>query len=167
MKKISTIGYERASLDDFIDTLRKAEVDTLLDVRELPISRRKGFAKRALREALHDAGIEYIHEKDLGSPKWLRDDLRKTWNYTKFFSSYNAQLNEHDDLLHDIAQRVSGHVALMCYERNPQECHRRSVADRLQEITGIPPTHLGVHNDERRNADKTPVLDSGKSISST
>ena len=54
-----TIGYERASLDDVVGALRAAGIRTLLDVRELPLSRRAGFSKSPLRAALQEAGIDY------------------------------------------------------------------------------------------------------------
>ena len=62
LKKIVTIGYEGAEVADFLATLSQLGVTTLLDIRELPISRRKGFAKNALREGLLSVGIEYRHE---------------------------------------------------------------------------------------------------------
>jgi hypothetical protein len=45
---LATIGYEGADVDDFVATLRSAGIRRLIDVRELAISRRRGFAKRAL-----------------------------------------------------------------------------------------------------------------------
>lgn len=68
MKQLFTIGYEGAALDDFMRILKAAKVDVLLDVRELAMSRRKGFSKTALGGALTDAGIHYRHEKQPGHP---------------------------------------------------------------------------------------------------
>ena len=82
--RIVTIGYEAASLADFIDTLRLANVDRLLDIRELPTSRRKGFSKSALSAALADAGIGYAHERALGSPRELRHRLREDGDLARF-----------------------------------------------------------------------------------
>jgi uncharacterized protein (DUF488 family) len=66
---LATIGYEGADVDDFVATLRSAGIRRLIDVRELAISRRRGFAKRALSGALADADIEYVHLRGLGDPK--------------------------------------------------------------------------------------------------
>ena len=75
--RLWTIGYERhrthASLTE---ALHGAGVERLLDVRELPLSRRRGFSKRALAAALGAAGIRYDHERALGNPKPLRDLYR-------------------------------------------------------------------------------------------
>jgi len=64
---LTTIGYEGVSVEAFIGTLARARVTLLLDVRELPSSRRKGFSKTPLSEALREVGIEYRHERALGT----------------------------------------------------------------------------------------------------
>ena len=67
--EICTIGYEKAGLADFIATLRDAAVEMVIDIRELPQSRRAGFSKRQLAASLEEAGIGYTHLKALGTPK--------------------------------------------------------------------------------------------------
>ena len=57
--RILTIGYEGASVEGFLQTLKASGVTQLLDVRELPLSRRKGFSKNALASMLILAGIGY------------------------------------------------------------------------------------------------------------
>src|SRR5438093_11909085 len=66
--RIFTIGYEGATVGEFLDALREAGVERLIDVRALPLSRRPGFSKSPLRAALAEAGIEYVHLKALGTP---------------------------------------------------------------------------------------------------
>jgi hypothetical protein len=58
VEKLFTIGYEGVELKDFITALKAAGATVLLDVRELPISRRRGFSKNALKAALAEAGID-------------------------------------------------------------------------------------------------------------
>lgn len=154
MKKLFTIGYEGAALDDFMRALKTAKIDVLLDVRELPISRRKGFSKTALGGALTQAGIVYRHEKQLGSPRTIRHQLREDGNYSRFFRKFNQHLIEQLTLLETLAEELKGNVALMCYEKNHEECHRLSVADALAELLGKTPIHLGV-DDHAREASKT------------
>ena len=154
MKKLFTIGYEGAMLDDFMRALKIAKVDVLLDIRELPISRRKGFSKTALGGALTKAGIVYRHEKQLGSPKTIRHQLREDGNYSRFFRKFNQHLIEQLTLLETLTEELKGNVALMCYEKNHEECHRRSVADALAELLGKTPIHLGV-DDHARKASET------------
>ena len=94
MKKLFTIGYEGAALGDFVRALKAAEINVLLDVRELPISRRKGFSKTVLGDALTKAGIVYRHEKQLGSPRTIRHRLREDGNYSRFSREFNRHLIE-------------------------------------------------------------------------
>jgi len=153
MKKLFTIGYEGAALDDFMRTLKTAKIDVLLDVRELPISRRKGFSKTALGSALTEAGICYRHEKQLGSPKTIRHQLREDGNYPRFFRKFDRHLIEQSALLETLAEELKGNVALMCYEKDHEECHRLSVANALAELLDKTPIHLGV-DDHAREASK-------------
>ena len=152
MKQIFTIGYEGADLGEFGATLQKAKIDVLLDVRELPISRRRGFSKTALREALQAGGLDYRHERQLGSPKDLRHRLREDKNYRYFFRAFERHLAKQASLLEQLTDELEGNVALMCYERNYQLCHRSAVAQALATLTDLTPNHLGVNNNDPRKA---------------
>ena len=71
-----TLGYEQSEPEDYIRRLQQHGVSVVVDVRDFPISRKRGFSKARLRELLAEAGIDYIHLQTLGAPKDLRDDLR-------------------------------------------------------------------------------------------
>lgn len=146
MKNLYTIGYEGAELSDFIATLHANKVGTLLDVRELPISRRKGFSKGALQSALEAAGIDYRHERSLGSPKPIRHQLHADGDYPQFFRSFTDYLDSQKPLLASLSKELKGGVALMCFERDPATCHRSVVAKQLQTITKLSVKHLGVRD---------------------
>lgn len=146
-----TIGYEGAELSDFLATLRRTGVTTLLDVRELPLSRKKGFSKRALEAAVMSVGIEYRHERGLGSPKRLRTQLHGDGDYKSFFAAFSTYLRAQEPLLKQLAGSLEGGVALMCFERDPATCHRSIVAKRLGQLVGVEARHLGVTHDIRRN----------------
>ena len=80
MKKLFTIGYEGAALDDFMRTLKTAKVDVLLDVRELPMSRRKGFSKTVLGGALTVLALSHIGPEDATrNAPFGNDAMRKTY----------------------------------------------------------------------------------------
>lgn len=162
-----TIGYEGASLADFLATLELAGVTTLLDIREIAMSRRPGFAKTALREGLTSVGIAYLHEPRLGSPKEIRYQLRDDGNYTRFFRHFERYLSTQTTLLEELAEQLGGTVALLCYERDYTQCHRRSVADALSAITGIKPKHQGVQGHAQRQAVAHTRAHSGQSLSAT
>lgn len=151
MKGLFTIGYENATLVDFIATLHAARVTLLLDVREFPLSRKKGFSKRALSEAVQAAGIAYRHERDLGSPKTLRQQLHSDGDYAQFFSSFSKYLKLQAPLLAELAADLEGKVALMCFERDPATCHRSIVAKQLESLVDLKTKHLGVVHGADKN----------------
>ncbi|MDK9720447.1 MAG: DUF488 domain-containing protein [Rhodospirillales bacterium] len=148
MPEVSTIGYEGASLEDFIATLLLANIQTLIDVRELPISRRPGFAKVALSRALEKVGINYVHLKGLGDPKEGREAARSN-NYEKFFRIFSKHLRTPAakcDLGEAARIMARGGACLMCYERDPDACHRKLVAQEICDTIPAQIRHLGVKN---------------------
>lgn len=144
MKRLMTVGYEKTRLEDFIATLKAAGVTTLLDVREIPISRRKGFSKSALRDAVTAVGIRYRHERDLGSPKPIREQLHADGDYSRFFTSFTTYLKSQRPLLKSLVAELEGGVALMCFERDATTCHRSVVARHLEHLTGLTTNHIEV-----------------------
>jgi uncharacterized protein (DUF488 family) len=144
LKELVTIGYEGSSVENFLATLIDAGVTTLLDIREIASSRRRGFAKSALRANLAGVGIAYRHEPKLGSPRDVRHRLRKTGGYERFFRDFDRYLSTQHDVLERLAAELTGSVVLMCYERNYLECHRKSVAAAVGRLTGLEPRHIEV-----------------------
>ena len=142
--QLFTIGYEGVSLADFLATLKAAGVQQLLDIRELPISRRKGFSKTALSTALADSGIAYSHERALGSPRALRHRLRDDGDLARFFEDFRAYLATQRSLLDTLARTTAGAVALLCYERDHCECHRSIVSAALARRSQTTVEHLTV-----------------------
>lgn len=144
--QLMTIGYERASIEDFLATLRTAGVSVVVDIRELPISRKRGFAKTRLSEALDQHGIEYIHLRALGDPKPGREAARNGDfdRFRKIFAAHfrsDAAQTAFAELL-EIAKKQS--VCLLCYEREPKHCHRSIVAEKVRGELSTPINHLGV-----------------------
>lgn len=129
--KIFTIGYEGATMADFIAALTSAEVKRVIDVRALPLSRRPGFSKTPLRGALAEAGIEYVHLRALGTPASGREAARKG-RHDELKRIYAGQLElpeaiaEGAQMLDLAKERPS---ALLCFERDPGGCHRSLLLD--------------------------------------
>jgi uncharacterized protein (DUF488 family) len=144
MTDIFTIGYEGASLADFLRRLQVAGVSILLDVRELPLSRRRGFSKSQLAEHLQRHGIRYVHKRELGAPREIRHALRANGDYAGYFRRFRTYLETQSAVLQDVIDECVGAVALMCFERNPEECHRSVVANELGKLVDIKPVHLDV-----------------------
>lgn len=132
--QVFTIGYEGADLDRFLARLKDAGVETLADVRAVALSRKRGFSKSALREALLAQGIGYEHFIKLGTPKAGRQaaragdgDLMRRIYCDEVLSTDDAQKAFHD--LEALA--AARPVCLLCFERDPANCHRRVLAQRL------------------------------------
>lgn len=148
MHTIATVGYEGSTIERFVAALQHASIDVLIDVRDLPLSRKKGFSKNRLAEILAAAGIEYVHLRGLGDPKDGRNAAR-AGNY-RLFEKIFARHMQSDAARRDLdraAELVSTRRAcLMCFECNHAQCHRSIVADRLSQITELTVTPLTVHD---------------------
>ncbi len=131
-----TIGYEKLDQKQFMAHLSYHGVDLVADIRKLPVSRKKGFSKTALGETLNHKGIDYINYQALGAPKELRDELYKSGNYGRFFQKYENNISDKADHLADILSLINSgrKVALLCFERNPQICHRKVVAEEIRKL---------------------------------
>lgn len=141
--KIWTIGYERASLPEVIATLQAAQIDVLIDVRELPNSRRAGFSRKALSASLEEAGISYRHMKPLGTPKAGRDASRRGDKATmRAIFEGKLESPESQMALAEMADIARGKRACMlCLEHDWRGCHRGIIAERL-EAQGFAAAHL-------------------------
>ncbi|MEN2788079.1 DUF488 domain-containing protein [Sphingomonas oligophenolica] len=146
MTTVFTIGYEGASVEDFVVSLTLAGVQRVLDVREIAQSRRRGFSKNGLAETLRASGIEYSHSRQLGDPKPGREAARRgdLDQFKRIFEAHLSLLETREALsaAAEIVQRVP--TALLCFERNPQHCHRTLVANHLAEVCSLSVRHLGV-----------------------
>jgi uncharacterized protein (DUF488 family) len=136
---VGSIGYEHYRLNtDFTARLRDAGVERLIDVRQLPISRRRGYAKSALSAALAADGIEYVHMRDLGNPKPTRD-LYKSGHTAEGRAGYEEYLlGEQRDALDALADQLAAkRCALMCVEHDSAVCHRDVIFNALRDELGL------------------------------
>lgn len=144
---VGSVGYERyRDVNDFARLLADAGVERLIDVRELPISRRRGFAKTALGNALEDQGVEYKHLRALGNPKEFRD-LYKSGSVEVGRAGYQRFLldNREDELRNLETVLREKRSALMCVEHDENVCHRQVIFEALRDHVGIELdiTHIG------------------------
>ena len=124
--RIFTIGYEGTTVPEFIAALQKAGVERVIDVRALPLSRRPGFSKSALRAALEEANIEYVHLKALGTPSEGRTAAR-AGRHADMARIYAGQLELPEAIVQSavmIELAKEKPSALLCMEREPEHCHR-------------------------------------------
>lgn len=134
-----TIGYEGQTLDSLFNQLSRTDVRMLVDVRELPLSRKRGFSKRALAAALAEVDIAYAHMPALGCPKPIRDRLKSGGDWRSYAQAFGKHLAKQGASVEELAQLAVGTTAcLLCFEANFNRCHRTLVG-RAAVAAGAPP----------------------------
>ena len=135
VKRLFTIGYEGKTLEEFLGELTAAGVEAVLDVRAVAASRRPGFSKTALSNALAERGIGYRHFRALGTPSDGRTAAR-AGKVAEMRRIYAGQLEtpeaglQMEQAIEAAGERPS---ALLCYEADAPGCHRTMLAERMLE----------------------------------
>jgi uncharacterized protein (DUF488 family) len=138
-----TFGYEGQSINGFIVRLKKAGVTVVIDVRELPLSRKKGFSKTAFGAALRNAGIVYGHLPAFGCPKPIRNQYKSDGNWKRYEKAFNAYLATQTAAITDLAKfSKETEACLVCFEADFNFCHRSLVARAAADAGGATVTHL-------------------------
>ncbi len=136
---VGSVGYEKhRSVEAFARLVAQAGVELLIDVRELPISRRRGFAKSALREALAEQSVEYLHIRSMGNPKEFRD-LYKSGRVAEGRAGFEELLtSERMEDLRGLAGLIREKpCAVMCVEDDESICHRQVILHALRDELGL------------------------------
>jgi len=136
-KRVFTTGYEGKDIDEFLKHLLRHNIKRVVDVREIPLSRKKGFSKTILGQKLAERDIDYVHIRTLGSPRHLRKKVYKDKDFDYFFEKYENHLEKCKKELEELYELVTQELScLLCFENNPSSCHRSSVANRVSRING-------------------------------
>jgi uncharacterized protein (DUF488 family) len=146
MSDLFTIGYEGASWPGVLAALRAACVEQVIDVRQLPLSRRPGFSKRSLAAGLAEAGMGYAHLRALGTPPEGREaNKRRQWDrFWPIVEASLATLEAGVALEEAAALAQSRPSCLLCLEADPCICHRLRVGEMLAARHGFAVHHLRV-----------------------
>jgi uncharacterized protein (DUF488 family) len=141
-----SIGYEKAGFADFIRTLQAAGIATVIDVRDLPLSRRAGFSKRQLQAGLAEAGIGYLHLRALGTPAEGREaNRRRHWPLFWEIVTRSLARPEAEVALEQAATTArAAPSCLLCYEAEVCICHRLRVGEMMSARHGFTLSHLQV-----------------------
>jgi len=133
-------GYEGRDIDSFVTSLVASRISVVADVRLTPISRKKGFSKTRLGEALAEADIEYIHLRGLGNPK---DNRAPFWEgrldvgRARFRGVLRSEEAQTD--LERLAEHArQSRVAVLCFEKDESRCHRQVVLETVREWAAVP-----------------------------
>jgi uncharacterized protein (DUF488 family) len=136
--QLSTIGFTKKSAEDFFRLLRSSGARRVLDVRLNNVSQLAGFAKKAdleffLREI---CDMEYLHAPELAPTKEILDAYKKhgcAWNV---YEAEFMNLMERRCVERTIPRELVDQSCLLCSEHEPHHCHRRLVAEYLDEKWG-------------------------------
>jgi len=150
VKALFTIGYEQSTATAFFDAVTHAKVGLVVDVRAVAASRRPGFSKRQLAAGLDQHGVGYVHLQKLGTPKEGRlaarsghaDDMLRIFEQHLAKPEAQHELEELTALAKASLARSGRPLCLLCYERDPANCHRQRLADELHARLGIKVEHL-------------------------
>ncbi len=131
-----TIGYEGLSLASFFALLKQHEIQTLVDVRATPWSRKPGFSKGALMQQCQRSGLEYFHFGALGCPRPILSDYRNDRNWEEYSRRFWDYLRSEEEALEQAMQEVgrltlTSRAALLCFEADFRFCHRSYVAEEI------------------------------------
>lgn len=138
-----TLGYEGFDIDAFVARAVQAGVRTILDVRELPLSRKKGFSKSSLSEALGRSGVAYLHAPSLGCPKAIRDQYKADGDWAAYTRSFLAYLKTQDASVRELVKLAKATpTCLICFEADFTACHRTYVARAARAAGGPSVEHL-------------------------
>ncbi len=136
--KTCTIGFTRKSAETFFAALRGNDVARVIDVRLNNVSQLAGFAKRDdLRYFLETiCGAQYLHVPDLApTPEMLKAYQGKAMPWEQFEDRFlDLMAQRHVERVID--KSLLDHGCLLCSEHEPHHCHRRLVADYLNESWG-------------------------------
>lgn len=143
---LHTIGYEGSDIQDFLATVREAGVELVIDVRDVPVSRKRGFSKHILASNLKACNVDYMHLKGLGDPKPGRIAARegKFDVFRRIFGDHMRTEVARTDLTRAIHASRSRFACLLCFERDHRNCHRCIVAEEMARLGGFRLVHLGV-----------------------
>ena len=135
--QLFTIGYEGRTLESYIKTLILNDVHLLCDVRKNAYSQKFGFSKSQLQNACQGVGIEYVHVPALGIGSEQRQNLYTQDDYNRLFALYASSTLAHNaaslQYVYDLIQQ-NKRVALTCFEKDPNQCHRYVVAKALLKL---------------------------------
>lgn len=135
-----TIGYEGISLEEYLNRLIQNNVKVLVDVRNNPLSMKYGFSKSQLKRFCENLGLHYVHFPEVGIQSGQRQALNHQRDYDRLFESYRRTnltktVNTQTEILNLLIRNKR--IALTCFEANICQCHRKHLAEAIQNLPGF------------------------------
>ena len=153
--RILTVGFTRKSAQRFFELLHEAGVSRIVDVRLNNASQLAGFAKKNDLKwfARELCGIDYIHEPSLAPTQELLSGYRKKQISWIDYESQFLELMRNRQIESRLPKDILDNGCLLCSEDQPHHCHRRLVAEYLNEHwDDVEVKHLGLKRNEDENS---------------
>lgn len=138
--KLFTIGYEGISLEEYLNRLIQNNVKVLVDVRNNPLSMKYGFSKSQLKRFCENLGLQYVHLPEVGIQSEQRQELNNQSDYDKLFETYRKTnltktVSTQTEILNLLVRNKR--IALTCFEANICQCHRKHLAEAIENLPGF------------------------------
>jgi uncharacterized protein (DUF488 family) len=130
MTEVFTSGYEGLDPRRFFQLLQQCGIEMLVDVRDLPVSRKSGFSKAPLAKLCEQHEVEYRHVAELGCPRDVRHAYREDGDWARYTVRFKAYLAQQTEALASVARLVER------FEEDFNFCHRTYVAEALGPLIG-------------------------------
>lgn len=157
--RILTIGGYGFDDRAFFEALKRAGVDTFVDVRQRRGLRGRRYAflnSTKLQHALRNVGVRYVYLRELAPTQTIRDLQKKDDSTTgtakrertqlspRFVDAYKSDVLGAFDVatFHAAVGRGARAVAFFCVEGHPDACHRSIVAEYFGKVFNTPVEHL-------------------------
>lgn len=140
-----TIGYEGKSIDEYLKQLIDNNVKVLCDVRKVSYSHKYGFSGALLNTFCRKLNIAYVHLPRLGIESEKRASLKTYADYLRLFDEYEkTTLLQNSDGIQQLIELENQYqrIAITCFEKDVNYCHRGRVAKAVSSITGENIIHL-------------------------
>jgi uncharacterized protein (DUF488 family) len=136
--KVFTIGFTRKTAAEFFGKLHEAGVKKVVDIRLNNVSQLAGFSKRDdLKYFLKAiANIDYVHVPELAPTQDILDAFKKRKGGWAAYEAEFVKLLEARRAEDVLPKETMDQACLLCSEDEPNHCHRRLVAEYLQEHWG-------------------------------
>lgn len=138
-----TIGHSTHDFDYFLKLLSAYAVNTLIDVRGVPYSKfAPAYNRGTIEKALCSANIRYLFMGDTLGAKTAdisMYDQTGCMDFEKMSETarFKAGINQIKDLT-----AKGDTAALMCVEKEPQDCHRAILVSRALALNGVNAIHI-------------------------
>lgn len=135
--KIFTIGFTKTNAKNFFSRIKESGTSNIVDVRLNNVSQLSGFAKRDDLKYFADeiCGVGYHHSPELAPTKDILDAYKKKGgSWEEYEDRFIRLMTERH--IEDIDRATLDGGCLLCSEDTPHHCHRRLIAEYLNEKWG-------------------------------